>query len=92
MLTSSLCVFFLKKNSYENDDGTHVEQHGELKEMNEDKEMGESVKGAYSYMGDDGKEYSIKYTADENGFRPVSKNFHFKILDKCALVNTSSFI
>lgn len=60
--------------------------------MNEDKEMGESVKGAYSYMGDDGKEYSIKYTADENGFRPVSKNFHFKILDKCALVNTSLFI
>lgn len=42
--------------------------------MNEENEMGESVKGAYSYHDDDGKEYSVTYTADENGFRPVSKN------------------
>lgn len=39
--------------------------------MNEENDMGESVKGAYSYHDDDGKEYSVTYTADENGFRPV---------------------
>lgn len=39
--------------------------------MNAEKEMGESVKGSYSYHDDDGKEYKIEYTADENGFRPV---------------------
>ncbi|XP_018332691.1 endocuticle structural glycoprotein ABD-4-like [Agrilus planipennis] len=27
--------------------------------------------GGYSYTGSDGQTYSISYTADENGFRPV---------------------
>lgn len=36
-----------------------------------DDDMGESVKGAYSYQDDDGKTYSVSYTADENGYRPV---------------------
>lgn len=67
-----LCDFTkCKKNSsYEGEDGTHVEQEGELKRMNEE-DMGESVKGSYSYKDDEGKTYSVSYTADENGYRPV---------------------
>lgn len=45
-----------------------------------DEDMGESVKGAYSYLDDEGKNYSVSYTADENGYRPVSANLvHFFI-------------
>lgn len=39
--------------------------------MNDEADMGESVKGAYSYLDDEGKNYSVSYTADENGYRPV---------------------
>lgn len=56
----------------------------------EEVQMGESVKGSYSYKDDEGKTYSITYTADENGYRPVriytshlmkySKKFIFNIL------------
>lgn len=57
-----------------------VSQEGELKKMmmktdeddEEEEHMGESVKGAYSFKDDEGKTYSITYTADENGYRPVS--------------------
>lgn len=31
---------------------------------------GVRAKGSYSYIGDDGKRYSVVYTADENGFQP----------------------
>lgn len=58
--------------SYEGEDGTHVEQEGELKKMGEDEEMGESVKGSYSYQDDEGQTFKVTYTADENGYRPVS--------------------
>lgn len=57
--------------SYEGEDGTQVEQEGELKRMGEE-DMGESVKGSYSYKDDDGKTFSVSYTADENGYRPVN--------------------
>ncbi|XP_031629041.1 endocuticle structural glycoprotein SgAbd-1-like [Contarinia nasturtii] len=65
--------------NYESEDGTVVEQQGELKKMSiknddgeeEETQMGESVKGSYSYKDDEGKTYSITYTADENGYRPV---------------------
>ncbi|CAG0883585.1 unnamed protein product [Cyprideis torosa] len=29
------------------------------------------IEGEYSYVGDDGQTYVVKYRADENGFRPV---------------------
>lgn len=31
---------------------------------------GVKAKGSYSYKGDDGKVYTVTYTADENGFQP----------------------
>lgn len=31
---------------------------------------GESVSGYYSYTGSDGIQYTVHYTADENGFHP----------------------
>ena len=32
---------------------------------------GTAVQGAYSYSGDDGQNYAITYTADENGYQPM---------------------
>lgn len=32
---------------------------------------GEAIQGGYSYTGDDGKVYTVTYTADENGYRPT---------------------
>ncbi|XP_041985058.1 uncharacterized protein LOC121737446 [Aricia agestis] len=29
------------------------------------------AQGGFSYLGDDGRQYTVRYTADENGFRPV---------------------
>ncbi|XP_055536444.1 cuticle protein CP14.6-like [Wyeomyia smithii] len=31
---------------------------------------GQSAQGSYSYTGPDGVQYSVTYTADENGFQP----------------------
>lgn len=70
------------KFSYEGEDGTVVSQEGELKKMmmkteeedEEEEHMGESVRGSYSFKDDEGKTYSVSYTADENGYRPVSIN------------------
>ncbi|XP_064543630.1 endocuticle structural glycoprotein SgAbd-3 [Drosophila montana] len=55
---------------YELLDGSKATQNGELKEIEKD-QYGEAVKGHFSFAGDDGKEYAISYTADENGYRPV---------------------
>ncbi|CAH2240815.1 jg13450 [Pararge aegeria aegeria] len=35
---------------------------------------GVMTQGSYSYMGDDGKVYSIVYTADKDGFRPTGSH------------------
>lgn len=32
------------------------------------------VRGYYSYIGDDGKEYLVGYQADENGFQPEAEH------------------
>ncbi|XP_063229459.1 endocuticle structural glycoprotein SgAbd-3-like [Bacillus rossius redtenbacheri] len=57
------------QNSYESGDGTKVEASGELKTVGPDGEVGEAVKGSYSFSID-GVLYSLTYTADENGFQP----------------------
>ncbi|CAB3257353.1 unnamed protein product [Arctia plantaginis] len=49
--------------AYETDNGIRVQEEGKI-------EKGTSAHGAFSFKGDDGHEYTITYTADENGFRP----------------------
>ncbi|XP_050352198.1 uncharacterized protein LOC126774704 [Nymphalis io] len=49
--------------AYETENGIYGEENGVAKN-------GVIAEGAYSYTGDDGIQYSIRYTADENGFRP----------------------
>ncbi|XP_031765754.2 uncharacterized protein LOC116413062 [Galleria mellonella] len=49
--------------SFDTSNGIHAEENGTSVD-------GVKAKGAYSYIGDDGKLYSIVYSADENGFQP----------------------
>ncbi|XP_061709508.1 probable serine/threonine-protein kinase kinX [Cydia pomonella] len=58
------------KYSYEGGDGTKAFEAGELKTFDDDT-AGEAVSGGFSYTAKDGNEYSLSYTADENGYRPV---------------------
>ncbi|XP_047986197.1 uncharacterized protein LOC125226302 [Leguminivora glycinivorella] len=58
------------KYSYEGGDGTKAFEAGELKTF-DDETAGEAVSGGFSYTAKDGNEYSLSYTADENGYRPV---------------------
>ncbi|XP_013187643.2 uncharacterized protein LOC106132691 [Amyelois transitella] len=56
--------------SYEGGDGTQVFEKGELKSF-EDNKTGESVVGSFSYTDKNGQDFSLSYTADENGYRPT---------------------
>lgn len=49
---------------YETSDGQIKEETGSVAENGILK-----VVGSYSYISDDGKTYSVRYTSDENGFR-----------------------
>lgn len=51
------------------DDGTSVDQQGDFKQTKDN--TVETVKGSFSYKDDDGQTFSVTYTADENGYRPV---------------------
>ncbi|KAM8714044.1 hypothetical protein ACLKA7_014237 [Drosophila subpalustris] len=58
---------------YELRDGSKSTQEGVLKEVHSNV-FGESIKGQYSFVADDGQEYAVSYIADENGFQPVGKH------------------
>ncbi|XP_050551093.1 pupal cuticle protein 36a-like [Spodoptera frugiperda] len=49
--------------AYETENGISGEENGVATN-------GVQAQGSYSYTGDDGKVYSVRYTADENGFQP----------------------
>lgn len=49
--------------SFDTSNGIHADESGTAAD-------GVKAKGSYSYIGDDGKLYSVVYTADENGFQP----------------------
>lgn len=49
--------------SYDTSNGIHADENGTAYD-------GVKAQGSYSYTGDDGKVYTIVYTADENGFQP----------------------
>ncbi|CAH2042039.1 unnamed protein product, partial [Iphiclides podalirius] len=49
--------------AYETENGIAAEENGREAD-------GIQAQGAYSYVGDDGQVYSVRYTADSNGFQP----------------------
>lgn len=62
--------------SYENSDGSQREEFGHiLSPDTEDEHM--KVNGSFSYVGPDGITYTVKYTADDQGFHPEGD--HFKV-------------
>ncbi|XP_061721027.1 pupal cuticle protein 36a-like [Cydia pomonella] len=50
--------------AYETENGIYAEENGVATN-------GVEAQGSYSYTGDDGQVYNIRYTADQNGFVPV---------------------
>ncbi|XP_023172425.2 larval cuticle protein 65Ag1-like [Drosophila hydei] len=53
----------------ETSDGTKREEQGTLTNAGTEDEA-ISVKGSFSYVGDDGVVYAVNYVADQNGFQP----------------------
>lgn len=66
ILKFNLIIFFY---SYETSDGIARYEQGALKNVGTENEALE-LRGSYSYVGNDGKQYTVNYVADENGFRP----------------------
>ncbi|XP_055302199.1 flexible cuticle protein 12-like [Sitodiplosis mosellana] len=52
--------------SYELDNGQFFQEAGKLNEKG-----AQEVAGQYSFQGNDGQTYWVKYTADEEGFHPI---------------------
>ena len=57
--------------SFEASDGTKAEQEGHtVPPMSDSTDSIQVIQGSYSYVGPDGKTYSLTYIADQNGFQP----------------------
>lgn len=66
----SIIFYFINFDySYETSDGIARYEQGALKNVGTENEALET-RGSYSYVGSDGKQYTVNYVADENGFRP----------------------
>ncbi|KAJ0174324.1 hypothetical protein K1T71_010470 [Dendrolimus kikuchii] len=63
-ICSNFAVANVHRRCYDTSNGIHADESGTAID-------GVKAKGSYSYTDDDGKVYTIKYTADENGFRPI---------------------
>ncbi|XP_060517048.1 putative mediator of RNA polymerase II transcription subunit 26 [Cylas formicarius] len=59
--------------SFDTSDGIHKDEIGVVRNAGTDNEA-LAVQGSYSYIGPDGKEYTVSYTADENGFQPAGEH------------------
>jgi len=59
--------------SWADDSGSKANQEGQPKKVDEER-VGNIVKGGFSYTDDDGNDFSVTYTADENGYRPVGNH------------------
>ncbi|CAO1344620.1 unnamed protein product [Diamesa serratosioi] len=57
------------KFAFEQSDGQKREEQAELKNVGTENEA-ISVRGSFSFVGDDGQTYTVTYIADENGFQP----------------------
>ncbi|GJQ70332.1 hypothetical protein Trydic_g22767 [Trypoxylus dichotomus] len=58
---------------YETSNGISAEEQGQLQNIGTQNEAIQ-VRGQFSYVGDDGKTYTVTYTADENGFQPQGEH------------------
>ncbi|KAI9583797.1 hypothetical protein GQX74_005545 [Glossina fuscipes] len=58
---------------YEQNDGSKVTQDGYQKHV-EAEHDGQAMEGKFSFPADDGKLYTVTYTADENGFRAYGEH------------------
>lgn len=56
------------KWSYDTSNGIKANEEGHIEKAGDEEIM--KAEGAFSYTGDDGVNYAITYTADENGFVP----------------------
>ncbi|KAJ8667703.1 hypothetical protein QAD02_009366 [Eretmocerus hayati] len=60
---------------YETGNGIRAEEQGDFQPGKSAEEQGaSSVRGSYSYRGDDGVDIALTYTADENGFQPQGQH------------------
>lgn len=50
-------------------DGSLLEQEGHLKDLGDAEGPVQVTSGSFSFIGDDGKTYTVRFTADENGFQ-----------------------
>lgn len=60
--------------SYSTANGISVAQQGALKPVQTEHGLDNVLvqQGAYAYYGADGKLYTVRYIADENGFQPIA--------------------
>ncbi|XP_017759810.1 PREDICTED: larval cuticle protein LCP-17-like [Eufriesea mexicana] len=59
--------------NYETGNGIKVEEHGQLKQLNDTNSV-VVVQGSYSYSDADGVPVALSYVADENGFQPKGEH------------------
>lgn len=55
--------------SFETSDGHSRQEQAEIKNAGTDDEA-LSVRGSFSFVGDDGQTYTVNFVADENGYQP----------------------
>lgn len=52
---------------YETSDGQYKDEYGHFERVGEEQIL--FITGRYSYIGDDGKTYEVRYKADDKGYR-----------------------
>ena len=66
MFNPIFCIIYY---SFAQSDGQKREEQAQLKNVGTENEA-MSVRGSFSFVGDDGQTYTVTYIADENGFQP----------------------